>query len=127
LQRTSKTAKKILVVDDNELIADTMATVFRGEGFHVAATYNAQAALRLLQSDSFDLLLSDVMMPGMTGIELAIEVTRRQAIPKVLLMSGVSATTDLLQNARKLGYNFEILTKPIHPTEVIEKIEQLLA
>jgi len=67
------------------------------------------------------------MMPGMTGIELAIEVTRRQAIPKVVLMSGVSATTDLLQNARRLGYNFEILTKPIHPTEVIEKIEQLLA
>jgi len=127
LQRTSKTAKKILVVDDNELIADTMAMVFRAEGFHVAATYNAQAALGLMQSESFDLLLSDVMMPGMTGIELAIEVTIRQAIPKVLLMSGVSETTDLLHNARKLGYNFEILAKPIGPTEVIEKVEQLLA
>jgi len=117
----------VLVVDDSEVIADTLAMVLSAEGFHAVAAYNAAEALKLLQSKSFDLLLTDVMMPGMTGIELAIDVTRRRIVRAVLLMSGVAATSDLLENARKLGYDFEILAKPIYPTEVIEKIEKTLA
>ena len=101
--------------------------VLSAQGFHAVAAYDAQHALSLLQSEPFDLLLIDVMMPGMTGIELAIDVTRRHLVHKVLLMSGVSATADLLENARKLGYEFQILAKPIYPTEVIEKLDALLA
>ncbi len=101
--------------------------VLSAEGFHAVAAYNSQNALSLLQSGSFDLLLSDVMMPGMTGIELAIDSVRRHLVRKVLLMSGVSSTANLLENARKLGYSFEILAKPIYPTEVIERIQTLLA
>ena len=122
-----KPKKRVLVVDDHDIIVDTLVMVLLAEGFHAEATYNSQHALSLLQSGSFDLLLSDVMMPGMTGIELAIDSTRRHLVRSVLLMSGVSSTADLLENARKLGYSFEILAKPIYPTEVIEKIHALLA
>ncbi len=101
--------------------------VLSAEGFHAVAAYSAQHALCLLESEPLDLLLSDVMMPGMTGIELAIDCTRRQLVRKVLLMSGVSSTADLLGNARKLGYSFEVLAKPIYPTDVIERIHALLS
>jgi DNA-binding response OmpR family regulator len=125
LQTSSKSGKRVLVVDDHELIANTLVMVLTAEGFHAVAAYDAQHALNLLQSERFDLLLSDVM-PGMTGVELAIDVTRRRVVHKVLLMSGVSERTDLLENARKLGYSFDILAKPIYPTEVIERINSLL-
>ena len=118
---------KILVVDDSEIIANTLAMVLCAEGFHATTAYSAGHALKILQTEPFDLLLSDVMIPGMTGIELAIDVTRRGVVRAVLLMSGVASTADLLENARKLGYNFEILAKPVYPTEVIEKVEQMLA
>lgn len=127
MQTPSNSVSRVLVVDDHEVIADTLAAVLTGEGFDVLAAYDAQRAMSLLEKERFDLLLSDVMMPGMTGIELAIHVTRRHLVNKILLMSGVSGTADLLENARKLGYAFEILAKPIHPTEIIEKIRTLLA
>ncbi|WP_239462070.1 response regulator [Occallatibacter savannae] len=119
--------RKVLVVDDSEVIADTLAMVLSAEGFHAVVAYSASHALNLLQAESFDMLLTDVMMPGMTGIELAIDVTRRDLVSAVLLMSRVASTSDLLENARKLGYTFEILAKPVYPTEVIERIQQVLA
>ena len=101
--------------------------VLRSAGYYAVAAYSGKQALELLRSDSIDLLLSDVMMPQMTGIELAIEATRKRHVQSVLLMSGVSATADLLTNARKLGYHFEILAKPMHPDEVIDRIRNLLS
>jgi CheY-like chemotaxis protein len=118
------TQKRVLVVDDDEVIATTLAMVLRSAGFHAVAAYGGQHALELLQSGSFDHLLSDVMMPQMTGIELAIRATKGLLVQSVLLMSGVSGTADLLANARKLGYDFEILAKPMHPTEVIDNIHR---
>jgi len=126
MRQDANSVSSVLIVDDSEVIADTLAMVLSAEGFRSVVAYSAADALKLLQTESFDLLLTDVMMPGMTGIELAIDVTRRQIARAVLLMSGVAATSDLLENARKLGYNFEILAKPIYPTEVIDKIREML-
>jgi DNA-binding response OmpR family regulator len=127
LQTSHKSEKRVLVVDDNEVIANTLSMVLRSAGYYAVAAYSGKQALELLRSDSIDLLLSDVMMPQMTGIELAIEATRKRHVQSVLLMSGVSATADLLTNARKLGYHFEILAKPMHPDEVIDRIRNLLS
>jgi DNA-binding NtrC family response regulator len=125
LRMPSNAQKRVLVVDDDELIATTLAMILRSGGFHAVAAYGGQHALELLQSGSFDLLLSDVMMPQLTGIELAIRATKGLHVQSVLLVSGVSGTADLMANARKLGYNFEILAKPMHPTEVIDNIHRV--
>jgi DNA-binding NtrC family response regulator len=90
------------------------------------AALGGRHALALLQCGSFDPLLSDVMMPEVSGVELAIEATKNCYVQKVLLMSGVSATAGLLANTRIRGYTFEILAKPTYPTEVIERIYSLL-
>ena len=126
LRKPSNAEKRVLVVEDNQVIADTMAMVLRSAGFHAVAALGGRHALALLQCGSFDLLLSDVMMPEVSGVELAIEATKSRYVGKVLLMSGVSATADLLSKARKRGYTFEILAKPTHPTEVIDRIRCLL-
>jgi DNA-binding NtrC family response regulator len=93
------------------------------KGAVAKACYSAEEAL-LLRSEEFqpDILISDVMMKGMSGIDLAIEVTKRSLPCKILLISGQATTADLLEDAKKLGYEFEVLAKPVHPNELIGRL-----
>jgi CheY-like chemotaxis protein len=61
-------------------------------------------------------------MPGMTGIEVAIAVRRKLPNCKILLFSGQAATADLLEQAQTHGHEFEIVAKPIHPTDLLAKL-----
>jgi CheY-like chemotaxis protein len=70
-----------------------------------------------------DLLISDVMMPGMTGVELAIHFRKAQPGCKVLLFSGQAATADLLEKAGGQGYEFDLLSKPVHPKDLPANFE----
>jgi CheY-like chemotaxis protein len=117
----------VLVVDDEKVIADTLSMILSRSGFSTMSAYDGFTALELARSTPPDLLISDVVMPGMTGVELAITVT--QTIPgcKVLLFSGQAATIDLLEKARHAGHNFTTLTKPIHPTDMLNRINECLA
>jgi CheY-like chemotaxis protein len=74
------------------------------------------------------LLLSDVMLgPGIDGIQLAIAMV--QACPgcKVLLFSGHAATADLLAEAREAGHDFALMTKPVHPADLLARINESFA
>jgi FixJ family two-component response regulator len=62
------------------------------------------------------------MMPQLSGIDLAISVQRDCPNCKVLLFSGQADTINLLANARKQGYHFHLLSKPIHPTDLLRRI-----
>jgi CheY-like chemotaxis protein len=116
----------VLVVDDERVIADTLSIILSKSGFSTMTAYDGLSALQLATNRPPDLIISDVMMPGMTGIELAISVT--QAIPKckILLFSGQAATVDLLEKARHDGYDFTTLTKPVHPTDMLRRISECL-
>jgi len=113
---------KILVVDDEVLIADTLVLILRSKGAVAKACYSAEEALLLSEEFQPDILISDVMMKGMSGIDLAIEVTKRSLPCKILLISGQATTADLLEDAKKLGYEFEVLAKPVHPNELIGRL-----
>jgi CheY-like chemotaxis protein len=117
----------ILVVDDEAVIADTLGMILEGNGFRVAIAYDGKSALKISRTVLPDLLLSDVAMPGMSGIDLAIEI--QQSIPncKVLLFSGQASTSDLLGAARHTGREFTILAKPLHPTELLCRLSDTLA
>ena len=71
-------------------------------------------------------MISDVFMPGMTGVKLAKRVTSQYPQCKVLLLSGVAATSDLIALAKEEGYDFECLAKPIPPIELFAKIRSTL-
>jgi CheY-like chemotaxis protein len=82
-------------------------------------------ALAAAQSDVPDLLLSDVAMSGLSGIDLAIQMKAQYPESKIMLFSGQAATLDLLENARAQGQNFHLLLKPVHPTELLAAIGTL--
>ena len=113
---------KVLVADDERVIADTLAMILNQSGFEARAVYSGERALELAPTFLPDMLISDVIMGGLNGIDAAIRV--RSLLPqiKVLLFSGQAATADLLEKARVKGYEFEILAKPIHPQDLLNKL-----
>src|ERR1700728_1755951 len=86
----------ILIVDDERVIADTLAIILSRSGFATFTAYNGSSALELAEIVQPRLLISDVVMPGMTGVELAITLGELVPDCKVLLFSGQAATADLL-------------------------------
>jgi DNA-binding response OmpR family regulator len=115
----------IVVVDDERVIADTLSIILTKNGFSVLTAYSAESALELVRVVPPDLLLSDVMMgPGMDGTQLAVEVVTAYPACKVLLFSGHAATRDLLDKVGELGHHFTLLTKPLHPSDLLARISE---
>jgi CheY-like chemotaxis protein len=116
----------VLIVDDERVIADTLSIILKKNGFATLTVYDGKAALELAKAELPDLLISDVVMPGMSGIELAIALTQNVPECKILLFSGQAATVDLLAKAREMGHNFTTLTKPVHPKDMLRRISECL-
>jgi DNA-binding NtrC family response regulator len=116
---------RVFVVDDEFIIATTLATILQRNGFDAVSFTDPAEALKAAFMSVPDLLISDVVMPGLSGIELAILLRERHPECKVLLFSGQAATADLLEAARKKGHGFEVLAKPIHPTDFLKKIRNV--
>jgi DNA-binding response OmpR family regulator len=116
----------VLVVDDEAVIADTRAMILEHNGISAMVAYNGKSALEIAKTIPPDLLLADVAMPGMNGIDLATAI--KQIIPNcgILLFSGQAPTVDLLEAARAAGQELTILTKPLHPTELLAHVSDTL-
>ena len=117
-----KNKSRVLVVDDERVIADTLAIILNQHGYDASAVYTGTAAVERARSVRPDLIISDVIMPDMNGIEAAINIRRFLPECKILLFSGQAATADLLENARARGHEFEILAKPVHPQDLLSKL-----
>ncbi len=115
---------RIVVIDDESLIAETVVEILREEGFDAVAVPSGVSAIELAQKWRPEIVLSDVIMPGLNGIETGIKI--REIVPscKVILFSGQAATVDLLEQARQQGHGFEILAKPIRPERLIAVIRE---
>jgi DNA-binding NtrC family response regulator len=113
----------VFVVDDEDVIATTLTMILRLQGGFRARSFNhPYKALEAARLDAPDLLISDVVMPELSGIDLAIQL--RECCPncKVLLFSGQASTAHLLDAARANGHDFELLLKPVHPAGLLMKI-----
>jgi CheY-like chemotaxis protein len=121
-QAATPTRPKVLVADDEQVIANTLAIILNQAGFEARAVYSGEKALDALDDFQPDMLISDVIMTGMTGIEAAIATKQKLPTCKILLFSGQAATADLLEKARSEGHEFEILAKPVHPTDLLAKL-----
>ncbi len=115
----------VLVVDDERVIADALAAILRSRSFAAMGAYDAESALDLARVIPPELLISDVILPGMNGIDLAIAMKKAVRDCRVLLFSGHAANVDLLASARDAGHDFTILAKPIHPAELLARISEL--
>jgi CheY-like chemotaxis protein len=115
---------KVLVVDDERVIADTLAIILNQHGFEASAVYTGTGAVEKARAEKPDLIISDVIMPDMNGIEAAINIRAFLPNCKILLFSGQAATADLLERARSQGHEFEILAKPVHPQDLLSKLRE---
>jgi CheY-like chemotaxis protein len=112
----------VYVVDDEHVVASTLAAILQMHGFAAKFFTSPLEALTAARSKAPDLLVSDVEMPGISGIDLAIQMKAQFPMCKILLLSGQAATLDLLRQARALGHNFDLLLKPIPPAEFLLEI-----
>ena len=117
---------RVLVVDDEQVIADTLAKILDMNGYEASAVYTGAAAVETARTLQPDLVISDVIMPDMNGIDAAINIRGFLPSCKILLFSGQAGTHDLLENARAQGHEFEILTKPVHPSDLLAKLRSWL-
>jgi DNA-binding response OmpR family regulator len=117
----------ILLVDDERSITDTLSQILRRAGYECRTAYGAADALEILNDFTPRLIITDVMMPEMDGIELAKIIRRKHPQCNILLFSGNAATQDLLVNARAEGHSFNVLAKPVHPRDFLAKVAALLS
>lgn len=117
---TQPTRPRVLVVDDEKLIAETCAQILKNAGLETRIAYDGFSAMELLTEFSPDYLLTDVLMPGMSGVQLAIEVTKMSPQTNILLFSGQAGISEILQEGYDQGYEFELLAKPMHPLKLLE-------
>ena len=122
LSHVSGYRPRVLVVDDESTIADTITAILSLSGYAATAAYDGDDALETALISPPNLLITDVMLPGMNGIELAITVKRVYPDCKILLFSGQAATGDLMTTAKRAGHDFTLLSKPMPPNDLLAAI-----
>lgn len=118
--------KMILVVDDERSVADTLAAILQLAGYDSSAVYSGEEALQVLQSARPALILTDVVMPGIDGVEFAMRARALCPGATILLISGNAATLKIVETARRRGHAFQLLAKPVPPRELLAKVAALL-
>ncbi len=121
MQETS-VKPKVLVADDERVIADTLAIILNQSGFQATAVYSGEKAVETAKTLQPDMVISDVIMTDLNGIDAAIRIRGMLPSCKILLFSGQAATADLLDRARVQGHEFEILAKPVHPQDLLARL-----
>ena len=115
----------VFVVDDEVVIAQTLATILERNGYSVRFFTDPLEALANVEIDRPDLLISDVVMPQLSGIDLAIEVKTHCSDCRILLFSGQAYTHHLLRDPGVQAHHFTVLPKPIHPADLLLEIHRV--
>jgi CheY-like chemotaxis protein len=121
---SARTMGTVLVVDDERLIADTISAILTEHGFVAFKAYSGEEAIRLAEEVEPDIVLSDVLMPMMSGVQMAILIKESLPATRIVLLSGQAATAELMRQAEAAGYDFDLLAKPIHPEDLVRKLKE---
>lgn len=125
-QTTDTYRPVVMVVDDESSIADTLAEILSRSGYAAVTAYDGDTALETALLMPPEMLITDVVLPGMSGIDLAITVRRIFPECKIVLFSGQASTADLLAAANRDGHQFVLLNKPVHPADLLARISDTL-
>lgn len=122
-ERSAEDPRRVLVVDDESLIADSVAAILNRNGYDAISRYSGTDALRSILEHCPDIIVSDVMMPDLNGIQLAKKVRSMCPRARIVLFSGNVDTVNLLDSASLEGHAFEILPKPVHPLRLLKALK----
>ena len=111
----------ILIVDDEASVRDSLYQWFTTDGYRVDTADEATTALKKLQDNLWDIILLDIKMPGMDGIEVLKEIKRNYPLIEVIMLTG-HASLEIAREGMKLGA-FDYLMKPIDLDELLYKLE----
>ena len=113
---------RVLVVDDERAIADSLARILVQVGFDATAVYSGEAACDKAQALKPDVLVCDVMLTGISGVEAALEICRLLPNCRVILITGQLNTGEIFDRAKCLPSDFDLIRKPFHPEELIARL-----
>ena len=119
--------RRILIVDDEHLVADTLSLIFQKHGFTTCAAYSADEAMDCARSFTPDLLLCDINMPEKDGLALIDSMDREQPACRILVLTGAySSLNRVRQRTREVHQHISVMTKPCHPAELVRCAGELL-
>jgi PAS domain S-box-containing protein len=126
-RRQSLAGRRILVVDDDSAVRESIAEILRAEGSAVAEVGNGREAIERLRKEPFDLVLSDVVMPEMDGYEL-FQAARREApdTPVVLMTAFYYDQDHVIKRSRLEGLDGVIFKKPVNPERLIKTLAEIV-
>ena len=124
--RISGRRSRILVVDEESMTADTLAEILRHNGYAAEAAYDGTGALERALLSPPELVITDVVLPGMSGVQLAITIKRVYPDCKILLYSGQASTPELIRSPHCAPYDFTLLSKPVRPSDLLALVEHRL-
>lgn len=116
---------RILLAEDDEGLRGFLAASLRNAGHAVADVGDGLLAERLLDEGPYDLLLADVVMPGLDGVELARRAAERQPGLRIVFITGFAAVALQGRDRHRLGAR--VLSKPFHLRELVQEVEAVLA
>jgi CheY-like chemotaxis protein len=122
-----RSSSRVFIVDDEPVIASSLAAILNMKGLSARFFTSPLEALAAARLESPDLVISDVAMPGISGVDLAIQMRAQYPRCKILLFSGRATTLDLLEDSRAHSYGFRLLQKPVHPSEFLYQKGRLSA
>ncbi len=117
--------RRVLVVDDDPAVRKSFDRVLTGKGYAVITAENGEEALRKLNEEKYDLVYSDIRMPGMSGLEVAEKVRARRPWTPVVIITGYG--TDIAEERAKAAGVSKFLHKPLSPAMIEDSARDVLA
>lgn len=123
--RARGSVQRILVVDDDRSTRELIRLQLKSAGYAAETAADGAAALARIRSEKFDLVLLDVWMPGMDGLEMLAQLRAVPSHPKMVVMTADATSETLLRAVREHAYRY--ITKPVEPNELITMVREVLA
>lgn len=117
----------VLVVDDEVLIADSVAIILNRNGYDAVARYGALEAIHYVREWGPDIVITDVILPDLDGVRLAMAVRAMCPAVRIVLFSGNTDTASLVDPASNDGLSFELLAKPVHPAQLLKTLKSQMS
>jgi DNA-binding response OmpR family regulator len=116
---------RILIVEDDRSTSFFLAETLKAAGFSVGSARDGAEALQCLRADSYDLMLLDVWMPNMNGLDVLAALPKEGARPKVVVMTADDTPETLLKVVREQAWRYVV--KPVEPEALVELLHEVLA
>ena len=118
----------VLIVDDNGPVRETIAGLLEENGFATLEAENGEVALRIIESERPEVVITDIVMPVMDGVSMISEMSENFPDTKLIAISGANPSNgiDFLDTAQKLGAS-RVLAKPFKPREIVDAVVSLFS